>query len=85
MKSPFHLVRLTFYGQWGTLLQTLFRLDSYLVPTQFLASMVRLKFRPLIFRGVKLAFIAQRILQTTTINGNDLYNVLASRGYDIET
>jgi hypothetical protein len=84
MKNSLHLLRLTFYGQWGTLFQTWFRLDSYLVSTQFLASMVHLKFRPLIFR-VKLAFIAQRILQITTINGIDLYNVLASRGYDIET
>ncbi len=46
MKSPYHLLRLTFYLQWGTLFQTWFQLDSFLTPIQFLAFMVRLKFRP---------------------------------------
>ncbi len=46
MKRSHHLLRLTFYVQWGTLFQTWFQLGSSLTPIQFLAFMVRLKFRP---------------------------------------
>ncbi len=57
VKSSFHLLRLPFCGQWWTLFQTWLPLNSYLVPTQFLGSMVCLKLRPQIAIGAATRYL----------------------------